>query len=307
MSLHLIFLGTGGSIPTVMRNLPSMLLLRKGEQLMFDCGEGVQKQMMRAKVGFHKKMKIFVSHMHGDHVLGLPGLLQTMALLGRKKKLQVYGPEGIEGFLDCVRDSLQFGLTFPIEIYEICSDGVVCHDKEYSVEAIRSNHVVLGWSYAFVENPRPGKFFPEKAKALGVPQGELWSRLQHGEIVELEDGSVVSPEKVSGSLRKGRKIVYSGDTRPFEQFVEFAADADLIVHDATFDDTLYEKAGVDGHSTPRQAALQAEKAKAKKLVLMHISARYADAGLLLKQAKKIFRNVVLAEDFLVLELPLSKC
>ena len=305
--MEVIFLGTGGSIPTPKRGLSAIAVRRRNELLLFDCGEGTQRQMIQAGVGFHREAKIFVTHMHGDHVLGLPGLLQTMSLLGRKKKLTIYGPQGIEGFLDCVRDSLPFGLTFPIEIYEICSDGVVCHDKEYSVEAIRSNHVVLGWSYAFVENPRPGKFFPEKAKALGVPQGELWSRLQHGEIVELEDGSVVSPEKVSGSLRKGRKIVYSGDTRPFEKFVEFAADADLIVHDATFDDTLYEKAGVDGHSTPRQAALQAEKAKAKKLVLMHISARYADAALLLKQAKKIFRNVVLAEDFLVLELPLSKC
>ena len=306
MSLRVVFLGTGGSVPTVARSLPAVLLRRQGEQLMFDCGEGVQRQMVKAKAGFHRKMKIFVSHMHGDHVLGLPGLLQTMALLGRERKLEVYGPEGIGQFLECIRESLQFGLTFPVEIHEVCGNGVVCEEEDYMVEAVRSNHVVHGWSYAFVEKPRAGKFYPEKAKALGVPEGELWSKLQHGDSVELTDGRVVRPEAVVGSLRKGRKIVYSGDTRPFEVFVEFAADADLVIHEATFDDALAEKAEVDGHSTPSQAALQAEKAKAKKLALTHISARYADAGLLLEQAQKIFKNVVVAEDFLVLELPLPK-
>ena len=306
MSLRVVFLGTGGSVPTVARSLPAVLLRRQGEQLMFDCGEGVQRQMVRAKVGFHRKMKIFVSHMHGDHVLGLPGLLQTMALLGRERKLEVYGPEGIGQFLECVRESLQFGLTFSVEIREVCGDGVVCEEEDYTVEAVRSNHVVNSWSYAFVEKPRAGKFHPEKAKALGVPEGELWSRLQRGDSVELADGRVVRSEEVVGSLRQGRKIVYSGDTRPFREFVEFAADADLVIHEATFDDALAEKAEADGHSTPSQAALQAKRAKANKLVLTHISARYADAGLLLEQAQKVFGDVVVAEDFLVLELPLPK-
>jgi len=306
VSLRVLFLGTGGSVPTVTRSLPAVLLQRQGEQIMFDCGEGVQRQMVKAKVGFHRKMKIFVSHLHGDHVLGLPGLLQTMALMGREKKLEVYGPEGIGRFLDCVRESLQFGLTFSVEVQEVQSDGVVCEEKDYTVEAARSNHVVNSWSYAFVEKPRAGKFYPKKAKALGVPEGELWSKLQHGDSVELADGRVVLPEAVVGSLRKGRKIAYSGDTRPFELFVEFAADADLVIHESTFDDALGDKAEVDGHSTPSQAALQAKRAKAEKLVLTHISARYADAGLLLEQAQKVFGDTVVAEDFLVLELPLHK-
>jgi ribonuclease Z len=301
-----IFLGTGGSVPTVARSLPAVLLLRQGEQLMFDCGEGVQRQMVKAKVGFHRRMKVFVSHLHGDHVLGLPGLLQTMALLGRERKLEVYGPEGIGRFLECVRESLQFGLTFPVEIREVCGDGVVCEERDYTVEAVRSDHVVSGFVYAFVEKPRAGKFYPKKARALGVPEGELWSRLQRGESVELGDGRVVGPEEVLGSLRKGRKIVYSGDTRPFEAFVGFAAGADLVIHESTFDDALAEKAGLDGHSTPSQAALQAKKAKAEKLVLTHISARYADSGLLLEQARKVFADALVAEDFLVLELPLPK-
>ena len=307
MSLRVMFLGTGGSVPTVARSLPAVLLRRQGEQLMFDCGEGVQRQMVKAKVGFHRKMKIFVSHMHGDHVLGLPGLLQTMTLMGRERKLEVYGPEGITGFFECVQESLQFGLTFPVEIREIQGEGgVVCEEKDYAVDAVRSNHVVNSWSYAFVEKPRAGKFYPEKAKALGVPESELWSRLQHGEAVELEDGRVVCPEEVLGSLRRGRKIVYSGDTRPFEAFVGFAAGADVVIHESTFDDALAEKAEADGHSTPSQAALQAKQAKAKKLVLTHISARYTDVGLLLEQAQKVFENAVVAEDFLELELPLPK-
>jgi ribonuclease Z len=281
-----------------------VLIKRQNEQLMFDCGEGVQRQMIRAQVGFHKKMKIFVSHLHGDHVLGLPGLLQTMALLDRQKTLEIYGPEGTQQFLECLRETLQFGLTFPVEIHEVHNAGVICEEKDYTIEAAESNHVVPGFAYAFVEKPRPGKFYPEKARALGVPEGELWSKLQHGGKITLPNGRVVSPEDVLGAPRQGRKIVYTGDTRPFKGFARFAAGADLVIHDCTFDDALGEKAEVDGHSTPSQAALQAKKAKAKKLVLTHISARYADAGLLLKQAQRIFQNSLVAEDFLVLELPL---
>jgi ribonuclease Z len=281
-----------------------VLIKRQNDQLMFDCGESVQRQMVKAKVGFHKNTKIFISHIHGDHVLGLPGLLQTMALMGRQKKLGIYGPEGIKQFLECVRETLQFGLTFPVEIHEIYGAGIVCEEKEYVVEAAKSNHVVTSLAYAFVEKPRPGKFYPEKARALGVPEGELWSKLQHGDKITLPNGQVISPDDVMGALRQGRKIVYTGDTRPFKGFAKFAADADLVIHDSTLDDMLGEKAELDGHSTPSQAAKEAKKAKAKKLVLTHISARYPDARLLLEQAQKVFRNVVVAEDFMELELPL---
>jgi ribonuclease Z len=305
MSLRVVFLGTGGAIPTSERSLPALLLHRGRELLMFDCGEGVQRQMVKAKVGFHRVSKVFVSHLHGDHVLGLPGLLQTMALMDRKAKLTVYGPEGVKAFLECVRETLQFGLTFPVEIHEVLGAGVVCDEAEYGVEVAWSNHVTPGFAYAFVEKPRSGKFYPDKAKALGVPEGELWSRLQHGDAIKLSTGRTVKPEDVLGPARRGRKIVYSGDTRPFRGFARFAAGADLVVHDATFDDSLSDKAELDGHSTPCQAALQAKKAKAKRLVLTHVSARYVDAGLLLEQARKVFGNTLVAEDFMVLELPLS--
>lgn len=306
MSLKVVFLGTSGSVPTLKRSLPSVILECGRQQWMFDCGEGTQRQMLQAKIGFHKKTKIFVSHLHGDHVLGLPGVLQTMALMGRQKQLEIYGPPGTERFLENVQESLQFGLTFPVEIIESLSEGILCEEETYTVEVVKSNHTVESLSYAFIEKPRPGKFYPKKALALGISEGELWSKLQHGKEILSDNGRIIKPRDVMGAQRRGRKVVYSGDTEPFDGFIKFAADADLIIHDCTFDDSLLEKAVEDGHSTPSQAAIQAKAAKAKKLVLTHISARYPDAEILLEQAKKIFANTILAQDFLVLELPLPK-
>jgi len=304
MSLRVIFLGTAGSVPTPKRSLPAILMQRKGEQLMFDCGEGVQRQMMKAKTGFHKKMKVFISHMHGDHVLGLPGIMQTMALLDRERKLEVYGPSGIERFIEAIKETVQFVLTFPVEIHEIEEAGVVCEEEEYTVHTVWANHVIPSLAYALVEKPRLGKFYPEKAKALGVPEGPLWSKLQKAHRVKLPDGRVIKPEQVVGPPRPGRRVVYTGDTRPFEGFVKFAAGADLVIHDATLDDELAERAEEDGHSTPSQAAECAKKAKVKRLVLTHISARYDDANILLEQGQKIFKNTQVAEDFMRVEIPL---
>jgi ribonuclease Z len=273
---------------------------------MFDCGENVQRQMMAAKVSFHRKMKIFITHLHGDHVLGLPGLLQTMALMDRKEPVQVYAPKGLKDFLVCTKETLNFGLTYPVDIFEILAEGLVVDEQDYQVIATKSNHSILGYSYAFLEKPRPGKFYPKKAILLGVPAGELWSKLQRGEEVKATDGKTVKPSDVMGPARPGRKIVYTGDTKPFEWFGKFAQGADLVIHDCTFDDSLVEKAETDGHSTPSQAAEQAKAANAKRLVLSHVSARYPDASLLLEQAKKVFPNSILAEDYLELELPLNE-
>jgi len=274
---------------------------------MFDCGEGVQRQMIKTKTGFHRKMKVFITHMHGDHVLGLPGLMQTMALLDRERKLEVYGPTGIKRFIEAIRETVQFVLTFPIEIHEIEEADIVCEEKEYTIKAVWANHVIPNLAYALVEKPRPGKFHPEKAKAIGVPEGPLWSKLQHGHEVKLPNRRVIKPEQVVGLPRPGRKIVYTGDTRPFKGFVKFAAGADLLIHDATLDDDLVEKAEEDGHSTPSQAAENAEKAKVKQLVLTHISARYDDTSALLEQARKNFKNAQVAEDLMKIEIPLLNC
>jgi ribonuclease Z len=306
MSIQVTFLGTAGSIPTPKRSLPAVLIKRENEQTMFDAGEGVQKQMITTKTGFNKKMKVFITHMHGDHVLGLPGLMQTMALLNREKPLQVYGPPGIAKFLESIRETVQFVLTFPVEIREIRKPGIVCDENEYYVHAIRSNHSIEGLVYAFVEKPRPGRFHPEKAKALQIPEGILWSKLQRGDKIKLPNGRTVKPTDVMGGLRKGRKIVYTGDTRPFAALVKLSTNADLLIHDSTLGDELADRAEEDGHSTPSQAAKTAKKAKVKKLVLTHISARYADPSVLLDQARKIFKNTVIAEDFMKIEIPLSE-
>lgn len=304
MSLRITFLGTAASVPTPKRSLPAILIQRKDEHIMFDCGEGVQRQMIKAKCGFHKKMKIFITHMHGDHILGLPGLLQTMALLNRERTLQIYGPPKIKQFLESIKNTVQFVLTFPVEIYEIQETGVVCEEKEYIVKAIWANHVIPNLAYALIEKTRPGRFYPEKAKALGIPEGPLWSKLQHGEKVKLPNGKIIKPEDVTGPLRPGRKIVYTGDTRPFEGFITFAKGADLLIHDATLDEGLAERAEEDGHSTACQAAETAKRAKVKRLILTHVSARYEDASLLLQEATKIFGNTQVAEDFMKIEIPL---
>ncbi|MCL1977326.1 MAG: ribonuclease Z [Candidatus Bathyarchaeota archaeon] len=303
--MKLTFLGTSAAIPTLKRNLPATVLQGLTEQWMFDCGENTQRQMMATKTSFHKKTKIFLTHLHGDHVLGLPGVLQTMALMDRKEPVQVYGPLGLKDFLVCCQQTLKFGLTYQVEINEIVKQGVIVEEEEYFVEAIKSNHTTESYSYIFEEKPRPGKFFPKKATSLGLPKGELWSKLQKGENVALPNGRTIKPDEVMGPSRQGRKIVYTGDTKPFETFADAAKCADIVIHECTFDDALTEKAVIDGHSTPSQAAGQAKAAEAKMLVLTHISARYSDAKLLLEQAKKVFENTILAEDLLVLELPLN--
>ena len=303
--LHIIFLGTSGSIPTPQRGLSAIAIRRKGELLLFDCGEGTQRQMIQAGVGFHRKTKIFITHMYGDHVLGLPGLLQTMSLLDREKKLEIYGPQGIKAFVEAISQTVQFTLTFPVSVSEI-EAGLVCEEREYEVYATQSNHMTLSLAYVLTEKPRPGRFHLEKVKSLGVPEGPLWSKLQGGSSVRLSGGRIVKPAMVLGPPRPGRKIVYTGDTRPSENLVRLAENADLLIHEATFDDELLERAGEDGHSTPSQAAKTAKEAGAKRLVLTHISARYKDASLLLEQARKVFSNTDLAEDFLEIDLPLSE-
>jgi ribonuclease Z len=271
---------------------------------MFDCGEGVQRQMLLARGSLNRKMKIFITHMHGDHVLGLPGLLQTMALLNRERKLDVYGPPRINDFLEAVRETVPFALTFTVEIHEIEKPGVVCDEEEYRVEAIQSKHVIPSFAYAYVEKPRPGKFHPEKAEALGIQEGPAWGKLQHGQNVKTPNGRVVKPEEVMDKPRQGRKIVYTGDTRPFKLLEKFALGANLLIHDSTLGEELAERAKEYGHSTPIQAARAAKKAKVSKLVLTHISQRYEDTDKVLRQAKKIFKNTTVAEDFMKLDIPL---
>ena len=305
MSLRITFLGTAASIPTENRALSAVAIKREGELFLFDCGEGTQRQMMTAKIGFNRKTKIFITHMHGDHILGIPGLLQTMSLLGRDKPLQIYGPEGIAEFVDAIRRTVRFTLRFPVEIYEI-DEGLICKERDYEIHARWVEHSVPSLAYALIEKQRPGRFNPEKALTLGVPKGPLWSRLQRGEDVKLPDGRIVKPSDVLGPPRRGRKIVYVGDTRPSNSIIEFASEADVLIHEATFADDLAERAEEEMHSTPSGAALIAREAKVKLLVLTHISARYRETDALLEQARRIFPNVMIAEDLMNIDVPLEK-
>jgi len=306
MSLRVVFLGTAASIPTSTRTLASMAIQRQGELFLFDCGECTQRQMIQAALGFNRKTRVFITHMHGDHVLGLPGLFQTMSLLGRDKPLKVYGPQGIKAFVDATIKTVKFSLIFTVEVYEIENEGVVCQEKQYEVHAAWAEHSIPSLAYALIERTRPGRFHLEKAAALGVPEGPLWSRLQQGYEVKLSDGRVVKSEQVLGPPRPGRKIVYVGDTRPSDNVAVLSKDADVLIHEATFSDDLIERAKEDMHSTPSEAALVAKKAQVKLLVLTHISARYGDSNLLLEQAKKIFPEVRIAKDLEKMDIPLQE-
>ncbi|MGD2201186.1 MAG: ribonuclease Z [Candidatus Bathyarchaeota archaeon] len=299
--MKIVFLGTSASIPTQGRGPSAIAIRRKGEVILLDCGEGTQRRMVEAGVGFRRRTLIFLSHLHGDHVLGLPGLIQSMTLLQRERPLRIYGPGGTAAFIQAFSDTLG-SPGFPVEVYEIASEGTVYQTEEYHMAAIEADHDVPAWSYVLQEHPRPGRFHPERAKELGVPVGPLWKKLQKGQDVELEDGRIVESREVVDPPRRGLKIVYSGDTRPNGGLAAAAEGADLLIHEATFDESLHERAEENGHSTASQAAEIARQAGATRLVLTHISSRYPDPSPLLKAARAIFPETVIAEDLFELEL-----
>ena len=303
--MKITFLGTSGSMPTQSRGSSCIAIKRKGEIILFDCGEGTQRRMVEARLGFRRPTRIFITHLHGDHVLGLPGLLQTMNLLGRERPLHVYGPRGLTQFIEAFSNSLG-GPGFPVHVYEILEEGTIHKGEEYDVVAIAADHEVVTWSYILEERPRPGRFHPENAKELGVPLGPLWKKLQRGEDVEREDGTVGRSGEVVGPLKKGLKVAYSGDTRPNKAFTRAVEGSDLIIHEATFDSSLEEKAHENSHSTAAQAAEVAKKAGASALVLTHISSRYPDPSPLLEEARAIFPFTLVAEDLMILEVPVQE-
>ncbi|MDI9619720.1 MAG: ribonuclease Z [Candidatus Nezhaarchaeota archaeon] len=298
--MKVVFLGTSSSTPTKNRGLPSLMILREGEQLLFDCGEGTQRQMIRAGVGLRKRLRIFVSHMHADHVLGLAGILLTLSLTGRQHPLEVYGPSALKTFIEQLKDTFNFEPQFDLLVYRV-SSGVVYRGDGFRVEAFEVKHIAESYGYAVIEDPKPGRFDVVKAKELGIPKGPLWKALQEGKPVVV-CGQVIKPEDVLGPPRSGLKVVYTGDTAPTRAVIDVSRDADLLIHEATFDDSLEGLASDELHSTARQAAKNALEAGAKKLVLTHISPRYEDPCLLLSQAKEVFEDVVVAEDLMSIEL-----
>ena len=301
--MKITFLGTSGSMPSKDRGASGFVVRRGKELLMFDCGEGTQRQMVMARIGFQRPMRIFITHLHGDHVLGLPGLLQSMSLLRRENELHIYGPAGIVKFVQAFSESLG-GPLFPVILYEVVESGVIHDEKEYRVEAVKAVHGTDSWSYGLFESSRPGRFDPERARKLGLPEGPHWNRLQHGEEVEV-DGVIYRPEMVCGPPRDGRRIVYSGDTSPNEALIDLAIGVDVLIHESTFLDELSYRAEQDGHTTVFQAAEMAKKAQVEWLVLTHISSRYPEPDVVLAEAKKVFDNVVVASDFMEIDVPLK--
>ena len=294
--MKLVFLGTSGAMPTTDRGLTCICLVKDNEILMFDAGEGAQISYLKSGLPWNKKMKIFVTHLHGDHCIGILGLLQTMNLQNRTESVEIFGPDGIDEFIAANIKILNFGLSFPVLI-SIVNEGLIVDEKDYSVFANDANHGIPAFSFRFDEKDRPGKFFPENAKALEIPEGELWRELQMGNSIEI-DGKEIFSSQVTGKRRPGRKIGVSGDTRPTDELVEFFKNCDYLSFDSTFADELKDKAVEANHSTAKEAAELAEKANVSTLILTHFSARYNDESVLLEEAKKIHDNTIAAKDLL---------
>jgi ribonuclease Z len=300
VDLDLVFFGTSGSVPTAQRGPSALLLRRGGERLLFDCGEGTQRQMLRSSVGLVELREVFVSHFHADHYLGLPGMLKTFALRGRELPLTIYGPPGLKELFGALRRI--FGkLTYPLELVEL-KPGEVLERGDYNLVTFPVAHAVQSLGFALVEHPRPGRFDVDAADALGVPNGPARGLLQAGESITLEDDSVVTPDEVLGPARPGRRIVLSGDTAPAATVLEAARGAEVLVHEATFLDEERERAEETGHTTALEAAELAREAEVGLLALTHLSNRYFGPEVV-REARTIFPETVVPKDFDVIDVP----
>ena len=298
--MKLVFLGTSAAQPTENRGLSCICLEREGEILMFDAGEGAQVSYLKSGLGWNKKMKIFVTHLHGDHCIGILGLLQTMTMQHRTEPLEIYGPKGIDEFISANIKILNFGLSFPILI-SIITEGKILDSKFYSVYVCKASHSITAFSYKFEEKDKPGRFNLERAKELGIPEGHLWNKIQNGEQIEI-GGRVIRPDQILGEKRPGKKIGVSGDTMPTEELEKFFDGCDYLIFDSTFLEDTKEKAAETCHSTAKQAALLAKKAKVKNLILTHFSARYKDELQHLQEAKEIHDSVITSRDLLEVQI-----
>ncbi|ABK78476.1 metal-dependent hydrolase of the beta-lactamase superfamily III [Cenarchaeum symbiosum A] len=298
--MKLVFLGTSAAQPTTRRGLSCTCLKVEGEILMFDAGEGMQVPYLRSKLGWNKKMRIFITHLHGDHCLGLLGLLQTMSMQRRTESVEIYGPPGTDEFVAANARMLGFSPSFPV-IMETTEEGTVVDAPGYEVSACRAEHSVEAFSYRFSEKGGPGRFSTEKARGLGVPEGELWGTLQGGSAVSV-GGRTVLPSDVLGEGKRGRTVGFSGDTRPTDKLAEFFQGCDYLVFDSTFADEMVKRARETGHSTAAEAAALAKNAGVKNLILTHFSARYSDTDDLLREAQKIHPSSYAASDLLEVEV-----
>jgi len=298
--MKLVFLGTSAAQPTERRGLSCICLEKEGEILMFDAGESAQIAYMKSGLGWNKKMKLFVTHLHGDHCVGILGLLQTMSMQNRTESLEIFGPKGIDEFLAANIKILNFGLPFSILI-NIINEGKIFENKKYKIHTAKANHSITAFSYLFEEKDKPGRFNVQKAKELGIPEGELWNKLQNGEEITNNE-IIIKPEQVLGEKRPGKKIGISGDTMPTKKLEEFFGGCDYLVFDSTFIEEEKQRALDTCHSTAKQAAELGKNAKVKNLILTHFSARYKDEIQHKSEAEKIHDSVITAKDLLEVEI-----
>ena len=308
--LAVTFLGTSAARPTVERNVSALALVREGETLLFECGEGTQRQMLRYGVSFALS-EIFFTHFHADHFLGVIGLIRTLGLQGREEPLRLYGPKGGKHVLG---QAISLGVErvpFPIEVIEV-KPGAIMRDAgsgmrdAYEIHVFATEHGGGSVGYAIREHERLGRFDPEKARAAGIPEGPLWGKLHKGEPIELPNGQRLTANGFVGPKRSGRLVVITGDTRPCAAVVDAAKGADLLIHEATFGEEEKDRAKETGHSTAREAAQVALAANAKRLVLSHVSARYSiSADELVKEAREVFKETVVAKDGMEIDVPFA--
>lgn len=307
--MKIIPLGTSSGKPTMTRNVSATAVAADGEWWLFDCGEGAQMQIMRAGLSSHKLAGIFITHLHGDHFNGLPGLLSTMALDKRERSLVVVGPPGIGEYLDLLRSLRILFVNYPIELRELGAghfrergEELVFESRKYIVRTRPLDHRIFALGYRVEEKTRPGRFDLEAARSLGIPEGPLYSQLQSGQKITLGDGRVIEPSQVLGEPRPGKSVCYCLDTRPCLNAVELARGADWLIYEATYTADYTEEARQYGHSTAAQAAETARQAAVRNLLITHFSSRYPDARPLLEEARSIFASTVMAQDLVEIEV-----
>jgi len=303
--MKVIPLGTSSGKPTLRRNVSALAVAREGEWLLFDCGEGTQMQIARARLNPSRLTAIFITNLHGDHFNGVAGLLSTMGLDKRVRPLTLTGPPGMREYLDTLARLKILYVNYPLEVRELSGlrEVTTVYDAdEYTVSAHPLDHRIYALGYRVQEKPRPGRFNLERARELGVPEGPLFRRLQMGEDVQLRDGRVIQSADVVGPPRAGKSVAYCTDTRPFAGTVKLARGVDLLIHEATFTEELVSEARDFGHSTAAQAARIAAEADAQRLLITHFSTRYPDVTPLYEEAIAVFPNTVIAQELIEFEV-----
>jgi ribonuclease Z len=305
--MEIVFLGTGAGVPAKKRNVSSLaiqLLQERGATWLFDCGEATQHQILHTSIRPRRIEKIFVTHLHGDHLFGLPGLLGSRSFQGGETELTIYGPEGIKEFISVSLKISHTHLRYPLKIVEI-TDGIIFEDDTFFVQAAKLDHGLTSFGFRIVEKDLPGPLLVEKLKEKGIPPGPIYKQIKQGKRIVLENGEVIHGGDFLGPAKKGRVVTIIGDTRYCEKSIELAKDADVLIHEATFGADEEQLAFEYFHSTSKQAAEIAYRANVKTLVLTHISSRYQGEEIdkLISDAKKIFPNVYAAYDFWQMEVP----